>query len=122
MINITRINHTGLNTDGDIDTIKRFYTDHLGVKTVPRDIPEEYQDLIPGFWMQFSNGQVHMIKNADKSLRNPLGPHIAFYVDSLQQTKQHLESNTIEYEAVDKLVFINDPAGNTIEFQQDPDC
>jgi catechol 2,3-dioxygenase-like lactoylglutathione lyase family enzyme len=122
MINITRVNHTALNTTSDVEEIKEFYCKHLGAETVPRDIPPEYEEKIPGFWMQFENGQVHIIKNSDPGgIRNPLGPHIAFYVSSLAETESYLKDNGVEYDRMNQFIFLSDPAGNTIELQQDPD-
>lgn len=129
MINITRINHTAINTADDVEPMQRFYTEHLGAKTVKRDIPEEFAALVPGFWMQFDNGQVHVIKNAAPPIRNsndapmnPMGPHIAFYVADIKATKQYLADNNLACESVNEILFTRDPAGNVLEFQQDPDC
>lgn len=97
-----------------------FYTNHLGVNTVKRDLPEELQELIPGFWMQFENGQVHIIENTDKTLGNPLGPHIAFYVEDLEAAEAYLKSESLTYQRLDMFIFLTDPAGNTVELQQDP--
>lgn len=128
MINITRINHTAINTADDVEPMQQFYTAHLGAKTVKRDIPEEFAALVPGFWMQFENGQVHVIKNAASAVSakdapmNPMGPHIAFYVADIKATKQYLADNNMVCESVDEILFTRDPAGNVLEFQQDPDC
>ena len=122
MINITRLNHTAINTAGEVDELKTFYQKHFGVQTVPRDIPPEYEALIPGFWMQFDNGQVHVIKNdASGGLRNPMGPHIAYYVSVLNDARRHLDEMGIAYDMPNpKFIILSDPAGNTIELQQDP--
>ena len=122
MITITRLNHTAINTPTDVDELKAFYVTHFGARTVPRDIPPEYEELVPGFWMQFANGQVHVIRNdVQGKLRNPMGPHIAYYVASLDQAVRHLEEQFIEYEMTNRIIILSDPAGNTIELQQDPD-
>ena len=135
MINITRINHTAINTASNADAMKDFYTQHLNVATVRRDIPEEFAALVPGFWMQFSNGQVHVIANAsmgkvpsaDEAM-NPMGPHIAFYVDDIHAAETYLEQQGMAVEKLDdmanpmgKILFARDPAGNVLEFQQDPE-
>ena len=123
MINITRLNHVALNTPENAGELETFYTQHLSVKTVPRDIPEEFASVIPGFWMQFDNAQVHVIENsAEHSPGNPMGRHVAFYVDDLEATEAYLKDNGIEYQRMDQFVFACDPAGNTLEFQQDPEC
>lgn len=121
MINITRINHSAINTAGDVEQMKAFYCGHLGAKTVPRDIPPEYEDKIPGFWMQFENGQIHVIGNpASGGGRNPLDPHIAYYVSSLEDAERYLAENSIDFDKIGGFVFVSDPAGNIIELQQDP--
>lgn len=121
MINITRINHSAINTAGDVEQLKAFYCGHLGAKTVARDIPPEYEDKIPGFWMQFDNGQIHVIGNAVAGgARNPLGPHIAYYVSALDDAERYLVENGIDYDRINEFILLSDPAGNTIELQQDP--
>lgn len=135
MINITRLNHTAINTASNAEAMKTFYTEHLNVNTVKRDIPEEFAALVPGFWMQFTNGQVHVIENAGmgKALSaeekiNPMGPHIAFYVEDISAVESYLERQKMPFETLDdmanpmaKIIFARDPAGNVLEFQQDPD-
>lgn len=120
MINITRINHNAINGE-DAVAMEAFYTQHLNVNTVERDLPEELKAVIPGFWMQFDNGQVHMIQNSDRSAGNPLGPHIAFYVTDLDAAEHYLQANDIAHQRLDFFIFLTDPAGNTVELQQDPD-
>ena len=125
MINITRLNHTAINTPGDAGALQDFYRDHLNVQFAKRDIPEEFAALVPGFWMQFSNGQVHVIEHdaqGQAGAMNPMGPHVAFYVEDLQAAREYIEAQGIASTAVEDIVFIQDPAGNTLEFQQDPDC
>lgn len=119
MIKITRINHTAINGE-DAAAMQAFYTQHLNVQTVERDLPDEIKEIIPGFWMQFENGQVHMIQNSDRTPGNPLGPHIAFYVEDLDAAEQYLISEGIEHARLDFFIFLTDPAGNTVELQQDP--
>jgi catechol 2,3-dioxygenase-like lactoylglutathione lyase family enzyme len=122
MITITRLNHTAINTPGEVGELKTFYQEHFGVQTVPRDIPPEYEALVPGFWMQFDNGQVHVIKNdVVGKLRNPMGPHIAYYVTSLDDAQRYLDEQGIPYDMTNRIIILSDPAGNTIELQQDPD-
>jgi catechol 2,3-dioxygenase-like lactoylglutathione lyase family enzyme len=50
-----------------------------------------------------------------------MGPHIAFFVDDLESAQKELEAEGVECLRVDGLLFFNDPAGNTLEFQQDPE-
>lgn len=133
MLKVTRINHTAIGTRAELDAMQHFYVDVLGVATVERDIPAKLADRIPGFWMQFPNGQVHVIQadpatgaNAIPGMTchhaNPMGPHTAFFVADIEAAAQHLEANRIPFDRFDRFIFTSDPAGNTVEFQQDPDC
>jgi catechol 2,3-dioxygenase-like lactoylglutathione lyase family enzyme len=133
MLKVTRINHTAIGTRAELDAMRHFYVDVLGVGTVERDIPAKLADRIPGFWMQFPNGQVHVIQsdpatggNAIPGMTchhaNPMGPHTAFFVTDIQAAARHLEANHIPFDRFDRFIFTSDPAGNTVEFQQDPDC
>ncbi|MBV1932015.1 MAG: hypothetical protein KUG71_09890 [Porticoccaceae bacterium] len=133
MINITRINHSAIASRDKMAEMKHFYEDVLGVTTVKRDIPEKLEKLIPGFWMQFPNGQVHVIgcdSGAERKVMkelagkkgDPMGPHTAFFVEDIEATEKHLGDNSIEYFRTGGFIFSSDPTGNTVEFQQDPDC
>ena len=59
---------------------------------------------------------------SEHSLGNPMSRHVAFYVDGLEATEACLKDSGIEYQRMDQFVFTCDPAGNTLEFQQDPEC
>lgn len=132
MLRITRINHSAINTRDQLDAMRRFYVDVLGVQTVERDIPAKFADRIPGFWMQFPNGQVHVIQcdpdQGGESLpgmncrhAKPMGPHTAFFVADIDAAARHLEANGIAFDRFDRFIFTTDPSGNTVEFQQDPE-
>lgn len=134
MINITRINHSAIASDDKLDAMRHFYEDVLGVNTVKRDIPDKLDKLLPGFWMQFPNGQVHVIGCGEKGSErvimkelagkkgDPMGPHTAFYVEDIEAVEKHLGANSIEYFRMEGFIFASDPTGNTVEFQQDPEC
>ena len=133
MLKITRINHSAIGTRAELDAMRHFYVEVLGVATVERDIPAKLADRIPGFWMQFPNGQVHVIQSDPATgantipgmtchHANPMGPHTAFFVADIEAAAQHLEANRIPFDRFDRFIFTSDPAGNTVEFQQDPDC
>ncbi|MBQ0719178.1 MAG: hypothetical protein KBT88_12475 [Gammaproteobacteria bacterium] len=133
MIKITRLNHSAIGCRVDVEEMHRFYVDILGVNTSERDIPEHLAALIPGFWMQFPNGQVHVIQcdkpgEERKVLKelagkpgDPMGPHTAFYVEDIDAVETHLTANNIAYHRMDQFIFSSDPEGNTVEFQQDPE-
>ena len=122
MIEITRINHTAITTPRDVDKMQTFYCQHLGAERIKRDIPPQYEALIPGFWLQFDNGQVHVIEQAKPAEPcDPTGPHIAFYVRCLASAEQYLQQHALSYQRVQDFLILADPAGNTIELQQDPE-
>ncbi|MFZ5654865.1 MAG: VOC family protein [Pseudomonadota bacterium] len=132
MLEITRINHSAINTRDELEAMRRFYVEVLGVRTVERDIPARFAERIPGFWMQFPNGQVHVIQydpaRSDEPLpgmncrhARPMGPHTAFFVADIEAAARHLEANGVPFDRFDRFIFTTDPAGNTVEFQQDPE-
>lgn len=130
---ITRINHSAINSHSRLREMTHFYSDVLGITTVKRDLPEQYDALIPGFWMQFPNGQIHVIEHNPSAKASgmldqinhtncdPMGPHTAFYVENIDRAEQHLAAQGVAYDRVAGFIFTCDPAGNTVEFQQDPD-
>ena len=122
MIDITRINHTAITTPRDVEAMQTFYCQHLGAERISRDIPPEYEALIPGFWLQFENGQVHVIQQAEPGEPgDPTGPHMAFYVRCLASAEQYLKEKSIHYRRIQDFIIFADPAGNTIELQQEPE-
>src|SRR5271167_3819741 len=106
MLKITRVNHSAIATKSSVEEMKRFYVDVLGVSTVKREIPAEVEDVIPGFWMQFPNGQVHVIGNRapeseigpmGNGSANPIGPHIAYFVEDLDAAERHLADQKLTF-------------------------
>lgn len=90
----------------------------LGMPSVPRDLPAELQQVIPGFWLQLDATQVHFIQApASEQPRNPLPAHLAFHVESLNDAVAELKRLEIVYTQCDQLVFFSGP---TVELQQDP--
>ena len=119
---ITRVNHAAMNVASGLDEMRRFYTEFLGIPTVPRQIPPEMAARVPGFWMQLGDTQVHVIQAPLQGVaREPVGPHIAFYVENLEQAVATLRAEGIAFDRFDRFVFFADPAGHTLELQQDPE-
>ncbi|MGK2914959.1 MAG: VOC family protein [Porticoccaceae bacterium] len=134
MIKITRINHSAISTKTpqELAEMERFYVGVLGMKTVERAIPEKLRNMVPGFWLQFGNGQIHVIqrdpaaqteamKGFEGQRRDPRGPHTAYFVEDIDAAEQHLIAEKIEYDRFSGFIFTADPAGNMVEFQQDPE-
>ncbi|MBY0508751.1 MAG: hypothetical protein K2P94_01240, partial [Rhodospirillaceae bacterium] len=67
MIKITGINHIGLATPAQLAEMRRFYVDVLGIATVPRAIPKELEETIPGFWLDFpvTHTQIHVLESQE---------------------------------------------------------
>ena len=122
---ITRINHAAINCHEKGQATLRFYTELLGIATTPR--PEFIEKAIPGGWLQLPNGQVHII---DAPLQGkpgePVGPHVSYYVDDLAAAEAELAEAGIELTAAmgegpARVIWCTDPAGNTVELQQEPE-
>ncbi len=117
---VTRIQHASVNTGGRLEDARRFYADVLGLEPAPRP------DLgVEGDWFQAGAGaQVHLIDAPPFGAGiDPIGNHYCLMVDDLPSAIEELEDAGIEHlkfgDGVDTQVFLADPAGNTIELQQD---
>ena len=51
MIKVTGINHIAIAAPAQLAEMRRFYVDVLGIASVPRAIPKELEETIPGFWL-----------------------------------------------------------------------
>ncbi|HUF85688.1 MAG TPA: VOC family protein [Acidimicrobiia bacterium] len=117
---VTRIHHASVSTAGRHEDAQRFYTDVLGLPLAPRP------DLgVDGSWLQAGpKSQVHLIDAEPAGTGiDPIGHHYCLAVDDLDAAVADLEEAGVEYfrigEGAGAQVFVTDPAGNTIEFQQD---
>jgi catechol 2,3-dioxygenase-like lactoylglutathione lyase family enzyme len=117
---VTRIHHASVNTAGKQQAAQRFYADVLGLPIAPRP------DLgVDGCWFEAGPGsQVHLIDAAPLGAGiDPIGNHYCLAVDDLDAAVADLEAAGVEYfrigEGTGAQVFVADPAGNTIELQQD---
>ena len=121
---VTRFGHASLNISEKLDACHRFYSEVLGLDTTPRN---NAATLIPGHWFVAGDTQIHLIDHPfDGAPLNPIGPHFAILVDDFAAAVAELETAKIEFlrlgEGRDVQVWITDPAGNSIELGQDPDC
>ncbi len=123
---ITRLNHAAINCQGQWEATRVFYTELLGIGTTPR--PEFIEKTIGGCWLQLPNGQVHVIDAPyDGSPGAPIGPHVSYYVDDLAAAEAELSEKGVTFTAAmgegpARILWFTDPAGNTVELQQDPDA
>jgi catechol 2,3-dioxygenase-like lactoylglutathione lyase family enzyme len=114
---VTRIHHVSLNTDGsDLEEVRRFYTDLLGLEMAPRpDFP------VPGYWLEAGpGGQVHLIGGpARDDVIDPMAPHHCFAVDDFEGALAELEAAGHEVLRFGDQAWVRDPAGHIVELQQD---
>ncbi len=126
---ITRINHVAVNIYGVTSEAREFYTRLLGLPEVPVQLPGQ-PPIPPGdgpvFWLEVERCQVHAIGiPAIGELREPTGPHVSWYVANLDAAVAELAAREIEMrvfgEGRTRIIWVADPAGNTVELQQDPE-
>lgn len=110
----------------DLDASVAFYQRVLGLQLLPRPkLPA------PGAWLGYPEGgiQIHLISEtgdyvpgAGTPIR-PTGRHTAFLVSDLDAMRAHWRTIGIDYQEISGLVgsdqvFVTDPDGHTLEFQQ----
>jgi catechol 2,3-dioxygenase-like lactoylglutathione lyase family enzyme len=119
---VTRVHHVSVNTANvPVDEMVSFYRDVLGLTDLPRpEIPG-----IAGHWHAVGDAELHLV-GAPPSGTPPdaTGNHYCVAVDDLDGAIAELEARGIRYEravqgANTVQIWIADPAGNTIELQQD---
>jgi catechol 2,3-dioxygenase-like lactoylglutathione lyase family enzyme len=119
---VTRTLHHSVNVEGDLDECVSFYSRFL-------EMPDDARPVIPGVeghWFRAGGVQLHLVDApAGPSGIQPTGPHVCFAVADLDAAIAELEEDGIPYARgaqgdVIQIWFV-DPAGNTIEIQQDLD-
>ncbi len=120
---VTRFHHVSVNChDASLDAMDAFYGGLFDLADVPRpDIPG-----VPGTWKGVGDLQLHIVGAPPRGTPiDSTGNHYCVAVDDLDAAVAELEAKGIEYKravqgASNVQIWINDPAGNTIELQQDP--
>ena len=117
---VTRTLHHSVNVEGQLDETVAFYRRLL-------ELDDESRPVIPGVdghWFAAGQIQLHLV-DADEGPQaiKPTGPHVCFAVEDLPAAIAELEESGIPYVQgaqgeVVQIWFV-DPAGNTIEIQQD---
>jgi len=121
-VRVTRTLHHSVNVVGHLETTVAFYADLLELSSDDRpDIPG-----IGGHWFATDNVQLHLVDaDAGPSGIRPTGPHVCFAVVDLDGAIAELEAAGIPFargaQGETVQIWFNDPAGNTVEIQQDPD-
>ncbi len=119
---VTRFHHVSVNTNGaSLDELVGFYRDVFGLNDQSRpEIPG-----IPGHWHTVGDQELHLVgAPASGATVDPTGNHYCVAVDDLDGAIAELEARGIEYARAVQgehtvQVWIADPAGNTIELQQE---
>jgi catechol 2,3-dioxygenase-like lactoylglutathione lyase family enzyme len=119
---VTRFHHVSVNTnDTPLDQMVEFYRDVLGLGDEPR--PEIAG--IPGHWHVVGDQQLHLVGAPPSgNAIDTTGHHYCVAVDDLAAAIAELEERGIEYVRALQgentvQIWIADPAGNTIELQQE---
>ena len=121
---ITRILHASVNSADRVEATHDFYASVLGLAPAPRpDIG------IPGSWLDVDAAQVHLVGFPTVGVAiDPSDHHICFGVTDLGAATAELDAAGVAWVAADQTqldgrvvrqVFLADPAGNTIELQED---
>jgi catechol 2,3-dioxygenase-like lactoylglutathione lyase family enzyme len=111
-----------VNANGtDVDELVGFYRDVLGLGDKPRpEIPG-----VPGHWHTVGDQELHLVGAPPSgAVVDTTGNHYCVAVDDLDAAIAELDGRGIEYvravQGEDTVqIWIADPAGNTIELQQD---
>jgi catechol 2,3-dioxygenase-like lactoylglutathione lyase family enzyme len=126
---ITRMNHAAVNVTGKTEEAKAFYVDLLGLPKVPIQLPgmEPIEDSEFGFWVEQERVQLHVIgREPMGGTPDPTQNHVSWFVEDIDAAADKLEANGIDMrvmgEGLTRIIWILDPSGNIMEFQQDPDC
>jgi catechol 2,3-dioxygenase-like lactoylglutathione lyase family enzyme len=119
---VTRFHHVSVNSNGTpLEDMVAFYHDVLCLEDKPRpEIPG-----VPGHWHTVGDQELHLVGTAPQGTRiDATGHHYCVGVADLDAAIAELESSGIEYQRAVQgentvQIWINDPAGNTLELQQD---
>ena len=119
---VTRFHHVSVNChDAPLLDMVEFYGGFFGLADQPRpEIPG-----VDGHWHAVGNSQLHIVGAPPRGTAiDSTGNHYCMAVDDLDAAIAELEARGIPYkrgvqgESVVQI-WINDPAGNTIELQQE---
>jgi len=128
-MHITRMNHAAVNVTGKTAEARAFYIDLLGLPQVPIQLPgmPPVTDSEFGFWVETGRVQLHVIgREPMGGTPDPTQNHVSWFVEDIDAAAQKLEDNNVEMrvmgEGLTRIIWILDPCGNIMEFQQDPDC
>ena len=119
---VTRILHHSVNVEGRLAECDAFYR-QMNLQGLTRpDIPG-----VGGRWFAVGAAQVHLVDAPQGvDVIRPTGPHVCFGVEDLDSAIAELEKEGVPYvqgaQGPVVQIWVADPAGNTIELQQDPEA
>lgn len=119
---VTRFHHVSVNTNGTpLDAMVDFYRDVFGLGDQPRpEIPG-----VPGHWHRVGEQELHLVGAPPSGPGiDPAGHHYCVAVEDLDAAIAELDDRGIDYVRglqgeSNVQIWITDPAGNTIELQQE---
>jgi catechol 2,3-dioxygenase-like lactoylglutathione lyase family enzyme len=110
------VHHVSINVH-DADLTGRFYTEVLGLESLPRP------DFgFKGHWFRAGAQEIHLIEVAD--FKAPEGQHFAFAVDDIDAVCAALGAKGVKVSkpmaipGAGTQCFFRDPSGNLIELNQ----
>jgi catechol 2,3-dioxygenase-like lactoylglutathione lyase family enzyme len=120
---VTRTLHSSVNVEGHLDESVEFYRQLFGMGDDPRPIIPG----IEGHWFNTVNAQLHLVDAPEgPGPIRPAGHHVCFAVTDLDEAIAELERKGIPYaegaQGTVVQIWIVDPAGNTIELQQETEA
>ncbi len=119
---ITGFNHVGLNAAGKHAEVGAFYTSFLGLNDIER---AGAATLVNGYWFGKDHPFVHVVTDpAEGGLEMPNNTHLSLFVDDIDAAVAEVKELTEDHlhfgEGNSQIIWFKDPAGNTLELQQDP--
>ncbi len=119
---VTSFHHVSVNRhDAGLDDMVSFYGSLFGLESKDRpEIPG-----VPGHWFRVADQELHIVGAPPRGTEiDSTGNHYCVAVEDLDGAIAELEAKEIPYQraiqgAGTVQIWIIDPAGNTIELQQD---
>ena len=121
---LTKVHHIAI-IGSVYEKSKHFYVNLLGFKVIRENYREERDDYKIDLQLDDLEIELFIVKNCPKRLSYPEAyglRHLAFYVDSVEETVKELNAKGIETEPIredtytgKKMTFLFDPDGLPLE-------
>ncbi len=126
-MNLNKVHHVAI-IGSDYEKSKHFYVEQLGFQIIRENYREERDDYKIDLKLNDLELELFIIKNCPKRPSFPEAyglRHLAFRVDSVEETVKELNSMGIETEPIrydtytnDKMTFFFDPDGLPLEIHE----